>query len=217
MASKIIGVPIVLLIAISSFGYFFYHQPINTGFVKTEQPVTLEKNGYNKETLSRVRQKALLAKDYIKDHQFNKSTCFLIDMRLPSGKYRFFVYNLTSDTIEKEGLVTHGSGSVGDANELIFSNTPNSNCTSIGKYKIGNAYEGKFGLAYKLYGLDITNSNAFDRFIVLHAFDCVPDYEVAPQPICVSLGCPTVSALFLQQLKTYIDKSSKPILLWIYY
>lgn len=217
MASKIIGVSIVLLIAISSFGYFFYHQPINTGFVKTEQPVTLEKNGYNKETLSRVRQKALLAKDYIKDHQFNKSTCFLIDMRLPSGKYRFFVYNLTSDTIEKEGLVTHGSGSVGDANELIFSNTPNSNCTSIGKYKIGNAYEGKFGLAYKLYGLDITNSNAFDRFIVLHAFDCVPDYEVAPQPICVSLGCPTVSALFLQQLKTYIDKSSKPILLWIYY
>lgn len=217
MASKITGVPIVLLIAISSFGYLFYHQPLNTGIVKTVQPVTVEKTASYKETLSRVRQKALLAKNYIKDHQFNKSTCFLIDMRLPSGKYRFFVYNLISDTIEKEGLVTHGSGSVGDANELIFSNTPNSNCTSIGKYKIGNAYEGKFGLAYKLYGLDNTNSNAFDRFIVLHAFDCVPDYEIAPQPICVSLGCPTVSALFLQQLKTYIDKSSKPILLWIYY
>ncbi|MCB0707875.1 MAG: murein L,D-transpeptidase catalytic domain family protein [Chitinophagaceae bacterium] len=217
MASKIIGVSIVLLIAISSFGYYLYHQPIIIGFEKTEQPVTIEKTESYKETLSRVRQKALLAKDYIKSHHFNKTTCFLIDMRLPSGKYRFFVYNLTSDTIEKEGLVTHGSGSVSETNELIFSNTPNSNCTSIGKYKIGNAYEGKFGLAYKLYGLDITNSNAFERFIVLHAFECVPDNEVAPQPICVSLGCPTVSTAFLQQLKTYIDKSFKPILLWIYY
>lgn len=217
MSSKIISVPIVLLIAISSFGYYLYHQPYNTAFVKTEQPVAVEKTESYKETLSRVHQKALLAKDYIKEHQFNKTTCFLLDMRLPSGKYRFFVYNLTSDSIEKQGLVTHGSGSIGEANKLIFSNTANSNCTSIGKYKIGNAYAGKFGLAYKLYGLDNTNSNAFERFIVLHSFECVPDHEVAPQPICVSLGCPTVSTSFLQLLKTYLDKSSKPILLWIYY
>jgi hypothetical protein len=31
-----------------------------------------------------------------------------------------------------------------------------------------------------------------------------------------SLGCPTVSPQFLQTLKTYIDRSGKPVLLYIY-
>jgi len=138
-------------------------------------------------------------------------------MRLPSGKKRFFVYDLERDSVEIAGLVTHGSGSEGESDELVFSNTPNSYCTSLGKYKIGNGYNGRFGLAYKLYGLDKTNSKAFDRFVVLHAHECVPNDEIAPLSICLSQGCPTVSPAFLTQLKTCIDQSEKPILLWIYY
>jgi len=129
----------------------------------------------------------------------------------------FFVYNLVKDSVEIAGLVTHGSGSGNGADELIFSNVKNSNCTSIGKYKVGTSYTGNFGLAYKLYGLDNTNSNAFDRFVVLHSHACVPNNEVNPLPICVSLGCPTVSPAFLNSLKTYLDESLRPILLWIYY
>ena len=75
---------------------------------------------------------------------------------------------------------------------------------------------GKFGLAYKLYGLDSTNSKAFERFVVLHAHSCVPNEEIDPEPLCQSWGCPTVSPEFLQELKKYIDASEKPILLWIY-
>ncbi|MGZ5191235.1 MAG: murein L,D-transpeptidase catalytic domain-containing protein, partial [Flavisolibacter sp.] len=90
-----------------------------------------------------------------------------------------------------------------------------SGCTSLGKYKIGNPYQGKFGLAYKLYGLDKTNSNAFSRFVVLHAHDCVPDDETENE-ICQSPGCPTVSVAFLKELKTMINNSEKPVLLWIY-
>jgi hypothetical protein len=112
-------------------------------------------------------------------------------------------------------LVTHGSGNQGISDSIIFSNKPGSNCSSPGRYKTGKPYYGKFGLAYKLYGLDKSNSNAFNRFVVLHAHCCVPDMEIAPQKICMSWGCPTVSPLFLNHLKKYIDQSARPLLLWV--
>jgi hypothetical protein len=96
-----------------------------------------------------------------------------------------------------------------------YDNTVGCGCTSLGKYKVGNSYNGKFGLAFKLHGLDATNNNAFARFVVLHSHDCVPDSEVNGE-ICQSNGCPTVSPAFLQQLKTVITSAKKPVLLWIY-
>ena len=130
--------------------------------------------------------------------------------------YRFFVYNLVKDSVEIAGLVAHGSG-IANSDTPGFSNTPNSYCTSLGKYKIGKSYNGKYGLAYKLYGLDKTNSKAFERFVVLHAHACVPNGEVSPLPICESWGCPTVSPSFLTLLKSYLDGAAKPVMLWVYY
>jgi hypothetical protein len=78
------------------------------------------------------------------------------------------------------------------------------------------SYHGEFGLAYKLNGLDSGNSKAFDRFVVLHAHDCVPNGEVYPSAICLSFGCPTVSPAFLQKIKPILDASTQPVLLWIY-
>ena len=152
---------------------------------------------------------------YANDNGYNTHYCFLIDMKIPSGKKRFFVYDLKGDSIASAGMVTHGCGTTYTA-AIMFSNEPGSNCSSTGKYKIGQSYNGKFGLAYKLQGLDATNSNAYKRFVVLHAHPSVPTGEVAPQKICTSWGCPTVSPAFLQQLKLYLDKPGKPILLWIF-
>jgi hypothetical protein len=76
---------------------------------------------------------------------------------------------------------------------------------------------GKFGLAFKLYGLDATNDNAYNRAVVLHAHSCVPNEETAPIPICQSWGCPTVAPAFLTALKSYLDNSEKPVLLYVYY
>jgi hypothetical protein len=168
-------------------------------------------------TMSRLKEKAALAKDYIDNKGFDVSYCFMIDMRLPSGKNRFFIYNLLKDSVEAAGLVTHGKGSESETGELIFSNTPNSKCTSLGKYKIGDAYNGNFGLSYKLMGLDKTNSKALGRSVVLHSYCGIPKQEVYPAPICVSEGCPAVSPAFFTQLKTIMDESQEPILLWIFY
>ena len=152
---------------------------------------------------------------YTIKHKLNSHYCFLIDMKIASGLKRFYVYDLKKDTVLQAGLVTHGSSNH-DTDSVLFSNIPGSNCTSLGKYKIGKSYRGKFGLAYKLYGLDKTNSNAFNRFVVLHSHLCVPENEIAPREICKSWGCPTVAPIFLAQLKTYIEKSPAPIMLWIF-
>lgn len=213
---------IVMLLTVSVFGFYNWFSPnqcppagdqVKNNKVKNN---SLDHNS-RAETNDRLSAKARQAKQFTADNQFNNSICFLLDMRLHSGKHRFFVYNMDSYSVEMEGLVTHGSGSDNGTDNLTFSNTPNSHCTSLGKYRISKAYNGIFGLAYKLVGLDNTNSKAFDRFIVLHGHDCVPDMEVYPQPICFSLGCPTVSPAFLTRLQTIIDNSDKAILLWIYY
>ncbi len=165
--------------------------------------------------LMRLKNYTREIKQYASKHKCNTTICFLVDMKIQSGKKRFFVYDLRSDTILSKGMVTHGSGKQKE-DTIQFSNVVESNCTSLGKYKIGSAYPGKFGLAYKLFGLDKTNSNAFSRSVVLHAHPEVPVYETTPKKICTSWGCPTVAPVFLNELKTYIDQSSKPILLEIF-
>ena len=167
----------------------------------------------NKALLTRLNGHAKPLLTYAKEHGYNTSICFLIDMNIESGKNRFFVYDLKKNAVTNAGLVAHGRCNKNWLTGRQYGNEPGCGCTSLGKYKIGNAYKGKFGLAYKLHGLDTTNSNAFKRFVVLHSHSCVPDSEVDPAPICQSDGCPTVSAPFLQKLATIIDKSKQPILL----
>lgn len=200
---------------ITALGYFIWYRPKFNHNIKRVE--TLKKSEVSAVTIVRLRQKASQLKKFNEANQYDSRYCFLVDMRVAAGKKRFFVYNLAKDSIEIAGLVAHGSGSDNGNDELVFSNQPNSNCTSLGRYKIGNSYNGKFGLAFKLYGLDRSNNRAFDRFVVLHAHDCVPEQETDPLPICESWGCPTVSPAFLKVLKQYINDTEKPIILWIYY
>ncbi|MEO6548158.1 MAG: murein L,D-transpeptidase catalytic domain-containing protein [Ferruginibacter sp.] len=165
-----------------------------------------------------IKKHAAILKSFAIANNSNHHYGFLIDMRMPSGNKRFFVYDFKNDLIVCSGLVTHGSGSnIVGPDSLIFSNTAGSNCSSLGIYKVGKPYFGKFGLAYKLHGLQQTNSNAYLRNVVLHAHPFVPDREIAPLKICRSWGCPTVSPLFLKQLKTYLDQPGADILLSIFY
>lgn len=157
----------------------------------------------------------MAAKRFTSVNKFNTQVCFLIDMNIESGKDRFFVYDMKSDSVLTTGLVTHGSCHQNWLAGRKYGNTVGCGCTSLGKYKIGNPYYGRFGLAYKLYGLDTSNSHAYDRFVVLHSMQCVAEDEVYPYPICQSDGCPAVSPGFLEKLASMINLSSRPVLLWI--
>jgi len=43
---------------------------------------------------------------------------------------------------------------------------------------------------------------------------CIPDKEI-DYPIFQSEGCPSVSPQFFKEISTIINKSTRPILLWI--
>lgn len=152
---------------------------------------------------------------FCKQYNYNGSVFFLVDMSIHSGKKRFFVVDMNADSVLAAGLVAHGACGPFFSATASFSNEPNFYCSSLGRYKIGNKYAGRFGTAYKLYGLDSTNSNAFKRNVVLHSYYEVPDEEIYPGRVCNSQGCPMVSKNFLKQLALYIDASKNPILLRI--
>jgi L,D-transpeptidase catalytic domain len=167
-----------------------------------------------KKAEARLMQQAVKLKQFAKTNGYDTTLFVLIDMSLTSGQKRFFLYQSKDSTVKASGLVTHGSGKV-YSERPVYSNVPGSLCTSLGKYKIGEKYYGKFGLAYKLYGLDKTNDKAYERAVVLHAHECVPETETGDL-ICESWGCPTVAPGFLAQLSPVIDARKKPVLLWIY-
>ena len=85
-----------------------------------------------------------------------------------------------------------------------------------GKYYIGNSYNGTFGKAYRMYGLDTSNSNAFLRNIVLHSHKKMP-YEEQISPIVLSWGCPMLNEKFYLRIQDVLDKSDKNVLMYIYY
>jgi len=154
--------------------------------------------------------------NYASQHGYSTQYCFLINMSIKSGRNRFFVYDLEDNSVAYSGLVAHGCCNETFMSHPKFSNSSNSGCSSLGKYKVGAFYTGKYGASYRLYGLDNSNSNAFQRGVVIHGYDCVPDKEIFPMVLCNSLGCPMVSYHFFDKLSHIIDHSEKPIVLWIY-
>lgn len=207
------------LLLVFFLGYLLVSWFPKTAFWKKTKALNLlkEKRTYypNAVWMTKLKSKASEAKAFVKQKGYNNNHCFLIDMSLSSGQNRFFIYNLKNDSLQSGGLAAHGNCFEYWLEGHRYSNVVGSGCTSLGKYKIGNSYTGKWGYSYKLHGLDSTNNNAFERTVVLHAHNCVPETEVNDE-ICQSNGCPTVAPVFLQQLKSIINTSKKPVLLWIY-
>ncbi|HIE45028.1 MAG TPA: peptidase [Flavobacteriaceae bacterium] len=181
----------------------------------------------NTETENLARQKRLETKSiealkYCTANNFDTTYCILIDMSIHSGKFRFFVWDFSKNQILDEGLCSHGScGNIDipKGEELpYFSNQPGSYCSSLGKYKIGKRGVSSFGINvnYKLHGLEATNNNAFDRIIVLHSFTDLENYEVYPDNIIESWGCPSISDDYLRRVDTKLSNTDKSVLMWIF-
>lgn len=184
---------------------------------------TTSKNTYQIESISdadiiRLNDQVRELRTMISSNsKYNTKIAFLIDMKIKSGKNRFFVYDLVNNTIIDEGLVAHGSGSeTGVRGSLKFSNLPDSKATSLGRYSIEKAYKGIFGKAYRLLGLDQTNNNALKRAIVLHHYSAVP-CEEQDYYISNSHGCPMVNEDFFKRIEKIIDTSKSNIIMDIYY
>jgi hypothetical protein len=231
MYKIITGIVILLLLAGNIYFYLKSRKRVTEPEVKVErqrnaaslassaEAYAYPAPAYNMlEEMTKVDNNRQQLEVYAAKNKCNTKYAFVVDMRIPSFKKRFFIFDLKKDSIINSGYVAHGTGSETFRNELVFSNVPDSRCTSLGKYKIGASYKGMYGFSYRLHGLDSTNNKALERAIVLHGHSCVPDKAYDEYPICFSYGCPMVSTKFLQILKGYIAKQGKePILLSIIY
>ncbi|TDX10207.1 murein L,D-transpeptidase catalytic domain-containing protein [Flavobacterium sp. S87F.05.LMB.W.Kidney.N] len=197
---------------------FYLFLFVTVGFLTGSKLSFKEDDAISTIEMERINSRIIDLKNMINiDHKYNQKIAFLIDMKVPSGKNRFFVYDLEKNVIIDQGLVAHGSGSeTGIKGMLKFSNMPNSNCTALGRYAVGKTYRGIFGKAYRLAGLEESNNNALKRAIVLHSYSAVP-LEEQDYYISNSHGCPMVNEQFFKRIEKIIDGSKSNILMDIYY
>lgn len=125
----------------------------------------------------------------------------VVDFARPSTEKRFFLIDLVDGKVESF-LATHGRGSGVSTVAYRFSNTKDSKQTSLGMYLTGEIYEGGYGKTLRMYGLEKSNDQAYNRDIVLHgAYYASADFidDINPQTgsawnrLGVSWGCPAVA------------------------
>ncbi|WP_312298010.1 murein L,D-transpeptidase catalytic domain-containing protein [Chryseobacterium sp.] len=186
-----------------------------------EIPAVVEKKP--KADFSKTKIKAEEALRFCTSKKFNTDFCILIDMSLHSGINRFFVWDFKTNTISKQYLVGHGCGSNSWSKDQSksnpgFSNDDGSHLSSLGKYKLeGRGYsDWGINIKYLMHGLEETNSNALKRFIVFHSWDKMSDEETFPEGSPEGWGCPTISNNAMREIDPMIQKSGKPVLMWIY-
>jgi len=123
----------------------------------------------------------------------NPRTLTVIDFSKPSTEKRLWVYDLRSHELLFHEHVAHGRGS-GENLPTQFSNVPESNRSSLGLFRTGEAYIGKHGLSMRLDGLERgINDRARERAIVVHGADYVNAATARAQGrLGRSLGCPAV-------------------------
>lgn len=132
----------------------------------------------------------------------NDGYLVVIDYSQHSSRKRFYLINLNSGKVERHA-VAHGSGSDTDNDGYAtrFSNAEGSKATSLGFYRTLGTYSGKWGYSLRLQGLSSTNSNAYERAIVIHGASYVSDSGHAGR----SWGCPAldldISASVITRIK----------------
>jgi hypothetical protein len=120
----------------------------------------------------------------------NKRYLTIVDFSHHSSKKRFFLFDLASGSVSRH-LVSHGKNSDpnNDGIATEFSNTTNSNKSSLGFYQTLGTYRGANGYSLRLRGLDATNSNAEKRAIVIHPAKYVSEAKAKAGR---SWGCPAL-------------------------
>jgi len=131
-----------------------------------------------------------------------------VDFNQNSTRKRFYIFD-TQDKRVETYYVAHGKGSEGETDDGVadvFSNEEGSETSSLGIYRTLDEYVGGHGRSMRLQGLEPTNSNAYERAIVLHRADYVSeDFIRQTGRIGRSNGClavePSVGDQLIDKLK----------------
>ncbi|MFT3932073.1 MAG: murein L,D-transpeptidase catalytic domain family protein [Chitinophagaceae bacterium] len=180
----------------------------NTPFSSLRQP----DKGAESYSYMSVYDETEKMKDYAVNNGCNTEYALMVNLGMKSGKKRFFVIDLASNTIVKSGVVSEGNS---EGAEKKYSNEIGSTASSLGAYKIGKRVKNDAGFGYRLVGLQESNNNAVKRSMMLQATEDVP-YDEINFPVLKTDGSLSLSNRFLTEISPLIDESSKPMLLWVY-
>ena len=141
------------------------------------------------------------------------SVVIVMDASQHINEDRLYIYKVNDKqeaVLVKRTKTAHGIGSDRDRDGYIdkFSNKYNTYANSEGVYKIAEKYRGSWSPAYRLDGLDKTNSNARGRAIVLHEADYVTKTRAG-----YSQGCIVVYRGFVK--KTLVPLISTASSAWL--
>lgn len=132
----------------------------------------------------------------------------IVDFSQLSSMRRLYLIDLKEGHVES-ALASHGIGSGDGIQATHFSNIKDSRQTSLGIYYVGGTYFGKYGESLRMYGLEASNNDSYNRDIVMHGAWYAEDSfleRINPKTqekfgrLGVSWGCPAVSHTFIKKL-----------------
>lgn len=161
------------------------------------------------------------AKDFCKKKKLNQDFFILLDYAAHSGTDRFMIFDFKKQKLIDSFPVSHGCytspwGEDKSKEKAKLSNVEESHAASKGKYLIAERGISQWGIKvkYVLDGLEETNSNARNRFIVLHSWKEIADQAVYPKGTPEGWGCPAISNKNMRKLDALLKKQTKNTLLW---
>jgi len=210
----------VALLCLGLCFLLFHGQNYLPAKVQTQLMSTHDTKNNQLDTASYI-QKHTAALSFCKNKKMNPNWCILADMERHSGTKRLLIWRFKDSSISHSFLVSHGCGTKPWGMDMskkkgVFSNIPESHCSSLGKYKIGQRGVSQWGIKvkYLMHGLDSSNDNALKRTIVLHSWEAVSDKEVFPAGTAEGWGCPAVSNNSMMVLDSLLKASERPVLMW---
>lgn len=201
------------LIFLGSFRFASTHEPFSTIAKLSGNSDSIPVKLYTSKISEALR--------YCRKNKMDTCFAIFIDYSIHSGKKRAFLLDLQKDSITDSLLVSHGCGDMPwgwdySKNNPQFSNDFESHRSSLGKFKIGARGYSSWGInvKYILHGLEITNSNALKRIIVMHGWGDVSDHEVYPNGTPEGWGCPAFSNSGMTKIDSILQNKKKAVLLW---
>ena len=155
---------------------------------------------------------------FCQERGFNIRVALLMDLGRHSGRRRFVVWNFQQGRVLHSFPASHGSGSALSHVRSAYakcSNEDGSHLSSVGKCLIAERYEGRYGVAYRLDGLEESNSALRERCVVLHGWRYTTSFPIYPFPTVGSWGCPVLSRRAMRKVDEILQRE-KEVILWMY-
>ena len=155
---------------------------------------------------------------FCQERGFNTRVALLMDLGRHSGRRRFVVWDFQQGRALYSFPVSHGSGSARSHVRSAYaecSNEDGSHLSSAGRALVAERYVGRYGVAYRLDGLDETNSALRKRCVVLHGWRYTTSFPIYPFPTVGSWGCPVLSLRAMRKVDEILQWEER-VVLWLY-